>query len=79
MKITIYGTASCPYCVKAKEHASTLPNAEITYFDIHRDGIQREELESLMGKPVRTVPQILVNDLPVGGYDDFLALTSTGA
>lgn len=70
MKITIYGRNQCPYCVFAKNLADR-QDAQVTYIDMIADGISAMELSELAGKVVTTVPQIFVDGVHVGGYDDF--------
>lgn len=65
--VLIYGTATCPYCVRAKQllEAKGLVYTEIR---VDQDDAAREEMMSLSGR--RTVPQIFINDEHIGGYDD---------
>ena len=71
-KVTIYGKPQCPYC----EMAVTLCEQrgfDFEYIDIQARGMGIAELHEIVGKPVRTVPQILVGTTPIGGYTDFYA------
>jgi glutaredoxin 3 len=73
--VVMYTTAVCPFCIRAK----ALLNAKGIPFDEHRidltpDG--RQFLVDLTGR--RTVPQILIDDRPIGGFDELLALNRTG-
>lgn len=74
-KVTIYTTATCPYCVQAK---LLLSSKNIAYDEIRvdLDSAQRVAMENLTGK--RTVPQIIINDKPIGGYTDLYALNRSG-
>lgn len=65
----IYSKPSCPYCVKLKMH---LKNKGISYEEktVGVD-ITIEELQTLIGKPVRTVPQLFLDGEYIGGCDDF--------
>jgi glutaredoxin 3 len=40
------------------------------------DPVQREEMMRLSNR--RTVPQIFINNQPIGGYDDLAALVKSG-
>ncbi|HBS1319027.1 hypothetical protein [Klebsiella pneumoniae] len=40
-------------------------------------GIDAVALEKIVGKPVRTVPQILADDVPIGGYSELATLSVT--
>jgi glutaredoxin len=44
--------------------------------DIEERGWSRDDLYDLTGG--RTVPQIVINEKPVGGYDDLLKLDREG-
>lgn len=75
MFVEIYGRLTCPYCRNAKALAEKM-KAELTDFDFKfvdmiAEGIAKEDLEPRVGKPVATVPQIFLDNEPVGGYSDF--------
>lgn len=77
MKAIIIGTTTCPYCVNAKRLADE-QGIEYEYLTIVKDvseiggtNISMDEAFNLVGKPFRTVPQILVDGEHVGGFDDF--------
>lgn len=72
MKVRIYGTPDCTYCTQAKEFCK---NKNIPYEYITLSNKQQfEQLQEMVGKPVRTVPQIFMNedgfDEYVGGYNE---------
>ncbi len=75
-KVEIYTGSYCPYCTRAKE----LLNAKgvaYTEIDVSNDQDARIKLvERAMGR--RTIPQIFINDVSVGGYDDIRALDDQG-
>ena len=74
--IEIYTQYGCPYCVRAKAllTAKAVPFTEI---DVTLDASKRREMEAR--KPgARTVPQIFVNDVPLGGCDEIHALDAEG-
>lgn len=74
-KVVIYTKQNCPYCHLAKEllSARQIPYEEIR---IDLDDNKRDEMIRLSNK--RTVPQIFINDQPIGGYDDLAALAKSG-
>ena len=74
--VTIYTTPICPYCVRAK---SLLGKKGVTYdeVDVMMDQQAREEMLAKSGG-ARTVPQIFIGDIHVGGCDDLYALDSAG-
>ena len=78
MFVTIYGRTTCPYCVRAKSLAEKLKNNvadfDFRYIDMPTEGLTKQDLEPIIGKPVQTVPQILIDDKPIGGCTDFEAL-----
>lgn len=75
VKVVIYSKETCPYCTMAKEvfKARHIPFEEIR---IDLDEKLRDEMIRLSNK--RTVPQIFINDQPIGGYDDLAALVKSG-
>jgi glutaredoxin 3 len=74
-KVVVYSTATCPYCVRAK---MLLDQKKVAYEEIwvDRDDQKREEMVTRSGR--RTVPQIFINDQPIGGFDDLWALEQKG-
>lgn len=71
MKVVIYGKPNCGWCDRAKDLAGTKEGIEVEYIDITKAGLGKEELTAIVGKPVSTVPQILVDGVPVGGFEFF--------
>jgi glutaredoxin 3 len=75
-KVEIYTKFACPYCVRAKY---LLDEKGVAYdeHDVTMAGARREEM--LARAPgARTVPQIFINDLAIGGSDDLHALDRQG-
>ena len=75
MEVKIYSTNWCPYCANTKRF---LDEKGIEYEEINIEsvGMSREDLEKITGG--RTVPQIVIDDMPIGGYEDLIALDSEG-
>ena len=69
--IKIYSTTWCPSCRAAKSLLDS-KNIEYNEINIEEAGISREQLKELTGG--HTVPQIVVNDVSIGGYDQLLML-----
>ena len=70
-EILIYTTNICPYCVMAKR---LLDKKGVSYTEINveaRSGLREEMMRKTKR---RTVPQIYIGDLHVGGFDDLYAL-----
>ncbi|MCP0914905.1 MULTISPECIES: glutaredoxin 3 [Legionella] len=70
MKALIYTTATCPYCVRAKQllQAKGIPYTEIR---VDLDDAERENMIARSGR--RTVPQIFFDEEHIGGCDDLFA------
>ena len=68
-QITIYTTSWCGPCKFAKRFLSD-QGFDFTEIDIEKENISREEMES-MTKGL-TVPQIIINSEPIGGFEDLL-------
>lgn len=73
---TVYGRPGCGYCHMA-QRALEQGGYEYKYIDIYREGISKEDLAERLGKPVRTVPQILHGDKYIGGYTELYSYLST--
>jgi len=75
-KVEIYTKFACPYCVRAKMLLSS-KGVEFEEFDISFGGDKRDEMQQ-RAPGARTVPQIFIGDLHVGGSDDLAALDRKG-
>jgi glutaredoxin 3 len=74
--VEIYTKWGCPYCVAAK---SLLNGKGVAFeeYDITMGGPKRAEMVARVPGAV-TVPQILIDGMPVGGSDDIHALDRAG-
>jgi glutaredoxin 3 len=74
-RITMYTTAWCPFCVRAKAFldAKSLAYEEVR---VDEDPAFRDKLLELTGG--LTVPQILIDDRPIGGYAELRELEREG-
>jgi glutaredoxin 3 len=74
-QVVIYTAAHCPYCDRAKQ---LLQKKGMAYTEIAVDtnDAEREIMIARSGR--RTVPQIFIDDKPIGGCDDLYALYSDG-
>ena len=72
----MYSTAVCPYCVMAERllKSKGVDNIEKIRVDLQPE--QRAEMMQKTGR--RTVPQIYIGDMHVGGFDDLSALDHAG-
>ncbi len=72
-KIEIYTLGYCPFCQKAKMF---FDEKNIKYTEIHCDDdeeTKRKELTEKFKLPsLATFPQIVVDDINIGGYSDLI-------
>ncbi len=73
--VRIYTTTYCPYCSAAKSLLRA-KNVQFEEIDVTNDSERRSEMEKLSHR--FTVPQIFINDQPIGGYDDAQVLDARG-
>lgn len=74
--VKMYTTQVCPYCVRAK---MLLKQRGVEQIDEVRVDLNPAERDAMMAKTGRrTVPQIYIGDLHVGGCDDLMALDQRG-
>ena len=71
MQITIYSKPNCIYCDKSK---ALLKGLGLTYEEkmFGKDFKSVEELYEAVGKQVRTMPQIKIDGVLVGGYNQLV-------
>ena len=72
----MYSTAVCPFCVRAEMLLGSKGVTEIEKIRVDLDPRQREEMVNKTGR--RTVPQIYIGDMYVGGFDELAALEHAG-
>jgi glutaredoxin 3 len=75
VKVLMYTTGVCPYCVMA-ERLLLAKGAHIEKVRVDLDPARRVEMMEKTGR--RTVPQIYIGETHVGGYDDLAALDRAG-
>ena len=73
--IKIYSTPWCGPCKMAKKFLSE-KGYQFEEVDIEKNNISREEMDSMTKGT--TVPQILINNHPIGGFEDLIQLFETG-
>lgn len=69
-QVTIYGRTSCGFCVRARDLCESR-NLPYTWIDMIQQGMSKQDIADRIGRPVHTVPQILVGSEYVGGCDEF--------
>lgn len=74
-EVLIYTTPFCPYCVMAKRLLTTKQVA-FEEIDVSQDYSLRQTMMKRSGK--RTVPQIFIGGVSIGGCDDLHALEQKG-
>ncbi|MDR2856480.1 MAG: glutaredoxin 3 [Novosphingobium sp.] len=75
-KVEIYTKWGCPYCTAAKALLDG-KGVSFTEYDITMGGAKRDEMRARVPGAV-TVPQVLIDDVACGGYDDIAALDRQG-
>ncbi len=80
MNVLIVGTPTCSYCDRAKA-LCTDKNIPYAYHELFKD-ISRDQLEEMVGRPVKTVPQVFSLDEEgrhtyIGGFAELQSLVST--
>ena len=74
--VELYSTAICPYCVAAK---TLLKQRGLNYTEIRvdTDPARRDEMLSRAAGR-RSVPQIFINGIHIGGFDDLVVADRSG-
>ena len=75
--VKIYTTGTCPYCIAAKQLLAKRGVTELVEIRVDQISGEREKMMALTNR--RTVPQIFIGSLHVGGCDDLIALDGKGA
>lgn len=76
LRVDIYTKFACGYCVRAK-HLLSSKGVEFNELDVTMGGPNREAM--MRRAPMaRTVPQIFIGDVYVGGSDELAALEREG-
>ncbi len=71
-QVFVYTTDYCPYCTKAK---NLLKNKGVAFEEVDVSGDQEARIALVKKSGGRkTVPQIFIGDMHVGGFDDLDAL-----
>jgi glutaredoxin 3 len=74
--VEIYTWRTCPFCIRAK---GLLDEKSVEYTEYAIDGDEAARIKMAdRGDGRRSVPQIFINDLHIGGCDDIHALNASG-
>ncbi len=74
-KVEIYGTSFCRHCLAARK---LLDTKQINYTEYLIDLMPLERAEMLRRCGRKKVPQILINNIAIGGDEDLMALDANG-
>jgi len=74
-KVLMYCTRSCPYCIRADKLLKK-KGAKVESIDVGGDRSLWKKMEKLSKR--NTVPQIFIDDVHVGGFDDLAELDMSG-
>ena len=76
IRVTVYSTATCPICEVTK---ANLKKWKIPYRERRVDQ-DREALKEMLNvtRHARTVPQIIIDDRWIGGFDELTELHMEG-
>jgi glutaredoxin 3 len=74
-RVTIYTTEPCGFCRVAK---SLLDKRNVSYNEVNlaKDPLGRTELVRMTG--MMTFPQVVIDDTPIGGYQELVAVDRAG-
>jgi len=75
-EVTVYSGTNCPYCVKAKALLQK-KNVVFEEFNVQEDPAKLSEMLVRTGGR-KSIPQIFINGVHVGGCDDLYALNEAG-
>ena len=77
MSVEMYATGICPYCIAAKGVLQRKGVRDVQVIRVDTDPKLREQMIERSGGR-RTVPQIFIAGVHVGGHDDLVALDRKG-
>jgi|GEM_PF-934051 len=77
-KVEIYGTSFCRHCLAAR---ALLDSKQIDYTEYLIDlmPLERDEMLRRCGRKKVPQIQILIDNVPIGGDEDLMALDASGA
>jgi len=74
--VRMYTTQVCPFCLRAKALLKQRGVEQINEIRVDLDADERDRMIELTGR--RTVPQIFIGEVHVGGCDELMALDRSG-
>jgi len=75
-KVKIFTTATCPFCIRAKDLLAQRGVNDYEEIRVDVDPSQRAVMMEVSGR--RTVPQIFIGHQHIGGCDDLVDLDRRG-
>ena len=75
-KVKIFTTATCPFCIRAKDLLAQRGVNDYEEIRVDIDPSQRTVMMEASGR--RTVPQIFIDHQHIGGCDDLVDLDRRG-
>ncbi len=73
--ITMYTTGWCPYCARAR---ALLERKGVSWAEVDVEAEPERRAEMIARSGRRTVPQIFIDDRPIGGSDELHELDRRG-
>lgn len=74
-QVVVYTTGWCPYCLRAKALLERKGIA-FTEIDVENGAALRQEMIERSGR--RSVPQVFIGDMHIGGSDELAAAEASG-
>ncbi|MDO5073919.1 putative glutaredoxin [Neisseria animaloris] len=74
--VTMYTGPYCPYCTMAKKFLKSQGISEIKEIRVDHNPADYAEMQQITGQ--RSVPQIFIGSIHVGGFTDLYALHQRG-
>jgi len=75
-EVTMYSTQRCPFCQRAEQLLKSKGVSDLKKIAVDREPDQLTTMIARTGR--RSVPQIFIGAVHVGGYDDLAALDRAG-
>lgn len=79
-RFTVYKTDTCPYCTQAKGFLTALEgerdDVQVSYVDANADPRRYHAMRKRYG--TTTVPQIFVDEIHIGGWDQLARAAGSG-
>lgn len=75
-EITLYSAQGCSYCLGAEQLLKQKSVVQVNKILVDTEPAQLAQMIAKTGR--RTVPQIFIGEVHVGGFDDLVALDNAG-